>query len=52
METIKIKEQQINDLNLMLKQEMKPNHTEWWVLGGVTIEDIQAVFYASVEIAR
>ena len=53
-ETIKIKEQQINDLNLMLKEEMKPNHTEWWVLGGVTIGILLsvAVFYASVEIAK
>jgi len=53
-ETIKIKEQQINDLNLMLKEEMKPSHTEWWVFGGVTIGILLsvAVFYASVEIAR
>ena len=53
-ETIKIKEQQINDLNLMLKEEMEPNHTEWWVLGGVTIGILLsvAVFYASVEIAK
>ena len=53
-QTLVIKEQQINDLNLMLKEEMKPNHTEWWVLGGVTIGILLsvAVFYASVEIAR
>jgi len=53
-ETIKIKEQQISDLNLMLKEEMKPSYTEWWVLGGVTIGILLsvAVFYASVEIAK
>ncbi len=53
-QTLVIKEQQINDLSLMLKEEMKPSHTEWWVLGGVTIGILLsvAVFYASVEIAK
>ena len=53
-ETLLVKEKQINDLNLLLKEEMKPNHTEWWVLGGVTIGILLsvAVFYASVEIAK
>lgn len=49
-----IKEKQINDLNLMLKEEMKPAHTEWWVFGGVAIGIVLsvAVFYASVEITK
>jgi len=53
-ETLAVKEKQINDLNLMLKEEMKPNHTEWWVLGGVTVGILLSlgVFYASVEIAK
>ena len=53
-ETLAIKEKQINDLNLMLKEEMKPNHTDWWVLGGVTVGILLsvAVFYASVEISK
>ena len=53
-ETLLVKEKQINDLNLLLKEEMKPDHSEWWVLGGVTIGILLsvAVFYASVEIAK
>jgi len=53
-ETTLLKEQQINDLNLMLKEEMKPDHTQWWALGGVAIGIVLsvAVFYASVEITK
>ena len=53
-QTLTVKEKQINDLNLMLKEEMKPSHTEWWVLGGVTIGILLSlgVFYASVEITK
>jgi hypothetical protein len=53
-DTLLIKEKQISDLNLMLKEEMKPDHTQWWILGGTTIGIILsvAVFYASVEIAK
>ena len=53
-QTVIIKENQINDLNLMLKEEMKPDHAEWWILTGVATGIILsvAVFYASVEIAK
>ena len=54
-ETLILKEKQINDLNLLLKQEMaKEDHTEWWIIGGVAIGIILSlgVFYASVEIAK
>ncbi len=54
-ETLVIKEKQISDLNLLLKQEMsKEDHTEWWILGGVAIGILLSlgVFYASVEIAK
>ena len=38
----------------MLKEEMKPDHTQWWALGGVAIGIVLsvAVFYASVEITK
>tara|TARA_R100000008_G_scaffold46190_1_gene27219 strand:- start:208 stop:666 length:459 start_codon:yes stop_codon:yes gene_type:complete len=54
-ETLLVKERQINDLNLLLKEEMsKESHTEWWILGGVAIGIVLSlgVFYASVEIAK
>ena len=53
-ETLLVKEKQINDLNLLLKEEMKPDHSEWWIFGGVTIGILLSlgVFYASVEIAK
>ena len=53
-EILLIKESQISDLNLLLKEEMKPDHSEWWIVGGVTIgiRLSVAVFYASVEIAK
>ena len=53
-QTIIIKEKQINDLNLMLKEEMQPEHTEWWLFGGVAVGIALSVlvFYASVEIAK
>tara|TARA_R100000005_G_C4935351_1_gene162368 strand:- start:3 stop:461 length:459 start_codon:yes stop_codon:yes gene_type:complete len=53
--TLAIKEKQISDLNILLKEEMsKEDHTEWWVLGGVAIGIVLSlgVFYASVEIAK
>ena len=53
--TLAIKEKQISDLNILLKEEMsKEDHTEWWVLGGVAIGIALSlgVFYASVEIAK
>ena len=53
-ETLVLKEKQVNDLNLLLKEEMRPDHSQWWVLGGATAGILLsiAVFYASVEIAR
>ena len=54
-DTLAIKEKQIVDLNLLLKEEMsKEDHTEWWILGGVAIGIVLSlgVFYASVEIAK
>ena len=54
-ETLVIKEKQISDLNLLLKQEMsKEDHTGWWILGGVAVGILLSlgVFYASVEIAK
>jgi hypothetical protein len=53
-ETLSLREQQINDLNELLKEEMGDDHTEWWVIGGVALGIILsvAVFYASVEVAK
>jgi len=54
-QTLSVKEKQINDLNLLLKEEMnKEDHAEWWILGGVAIGIVLSlgVFYASVEIAK
>ena len=49
-----LRDQQINDLNLLLKEEMGNDYTEWWILGGVSIGIILsvAVFYASVEVVK
>jgi len=49
-----LRDQQINDLNLLLKEEMGNDYAEWWVLGGVAIGIILSVaaFYASVEVAK
>jgi len=53
-ETSLLRAQQINDLNLLLKEEMGNNYTEWWIFGGVAIGIALsiAVFYASVEVVR
>ena len=54
-ETLLIKEKQISDLNLLLREEMnRDDHTEWWIVGGVAIGILLSlgVFYASVEIAK
>ena len=53
-ETLLVKEKHISDLNILLKEEMKPDHSEWWIFGGVTIGILLSlgVFYASVEIAK
>ena len=53
-ETLLVKEKHISDLNILLKEEMKPDYSEWWIFGGVTIGILLSlgVFYASVEIAK
>ena len=53
-QTTLLRDQQINDLNVLLKEEMGNDYTEWWVMGGVVIGIVLsvAVFYASVEVAR
>ena len=53
-ETTLLRNQQINDLNLLLKEEMSNDYTEWGVMGGVALGIVLsvAVFYASVEIAK
>jgi len=49
-----LRDQQINDLNLLLKEEMGNDYSEWWVLGGVALGIVLSVvtFYASVEVAK
>ena len=53
-ETTLLRDQQINDLNILLHEEMGNDYTEWWVMGGVVIGIVLsvAVFYASVEVVR
>ena len=53
-DTLALRERQINDLNVLLREEMGNDYTEWWIFGGVTIGILLsvAVFYASVEIAK
>jgi len=52
--TLSLREQQINDLNLLLKEEMSDDYTEWWIIGGVALGIVLsvAVFYASVEVVK
>ena len=53
--TLIVKEKQIKELNIFLKEEMrKEDHTEWWIFGGVAAGILLSlgVFYASVEIAK
>ena len=53
-ETTLLRDQQINDLNLLLKEEMGNDYAEWWALGGVALGIILSVaaFYASVEVVK
>jgi hypothetical protein len=53
-ETLALKNEQIVDLNLLLKEEMSNNNSNWRVFGGVAVGIILsvAVFYASVEIVK
>ena len=52
--TLSLRDQQINDLNMLLKEEMNDDYAEWWALGGVAIGIVLsvAVFYASVEVVK
>ena len=52
--TLLLRDQQINSLNELLKEEMSNDYTEWWILGGVAIGIILSVtvFYASVEVVK
>lgn len=52
--TLLLREQQIDNLNSLLRKEMSDDHTVWWVFGGVAIGIVLSVatFYASVEIAK
>jgi len=53
-ETLSLKNQQIADLNMLLKEEMSDDNQAWWVLGGAVSGIVLsiAVFYASVEIVK
>ena len=53
-ETLSLKNKQIADLNVLLKEEMSDDNQAWWVLGGAATGIILsiAVFYASVEIVK
>tara|TARA_Y100001938_G_C7986816_1_gene377339 strand:+ start:180 stop:638 length:459 start_codon:yes stop_codon:yes gene_type:complete len=53
-ETLLLRDQQIDNLNSLLREEMDDDHTVWWVFGGVAIGIVLSVatFYASVEIAK
>ena len=52
-ETLLLKNNHINDLNMLLKEETGAN-TELWSLGGVVVGIVLsvAVFYASVEVVK
>ena len=52
--TLSLRDQQISDLNLLLKEEMSDDYTEWWVISGVALGIVLsiAVFYASVEVVK
>ena len=51
--TIKMREDEISNLNEMLKDEMN-DYSEWWMIAGVAVGILLSVtvFYASVEVAR
>ena len=53
-QTISLRNQQINDLNTLLKEEMSDDYNEWWVTAGVALGIILSVtvFYASVEVVK
>ena len=53
LEVLKLKEKQIGDLNMMMKDSSGSN-AHWWVLGGVVVGIAMSVlvFYASVEVVK
>jgi hypothetical protein len=55
VETIKLRDQQIDTLDKALKVEMgKSDNSQWWLAGGVVVGILLsvAVFYASVEVVN
>jgi len=52
--TLSLRDQQIDDLNILLREEISDDYAEWWALGGVALGIVLsvAVFYASVEVAK
>lgn len=53
-QTVLLRDEQIDNLNSLLKEEMSDDYTEWWVIGGVALGIVLSVvtFYASVEVAK
>lgn len=53
-QTILLRDQQVDNLNNLLKEEMSDDYTEWWVIGGVALGIVLSVvtFYASVEVVK
>ena len=53
-ETLSLKNNQINDLNDLLKEHAGSNNHHWWLVGGTVAGIVLsvAVFYASVEVVR
>ena len=53
-ETLMLKNNQINDLNALLKDEIGNNNHQWWAFGGAIAGIVLsvAVFYASVEVVK
>jgi hypothetical protein len=53
-ETLILKNNQINDLNILLKDEIGNNNHQWWAFGGAIAGIVLsvAVFYASVEVVK
>ncbi len=53
-ETLTLKNNQINDLNTLLKDEIGNNNQHWWAAGGAIAGIVLSVvvFYASVEVVK
>jgi len=54
VDILKIKEQQVVDLNKLLRDQASSDNSEWWLAGGVLVGIALsiAVFYASVEVVK